>query len=563
MKCTLLFLLFITGCFYSPAQPVVGFSSVPNTAGLTKVLDIVNAKDGTNRLFFVQQNGIIRVYSAGALLPAEFLNISSIITFDNMGERGLLSLVFHPAYATNRYFFVYYNNTAGNVVLAQYRTLAANPNVADPASGKVLLTITKPFSNHNGCKLNFGPDGNLYFATGDGGSGGDPGNRAQNPGVLLGKMLRINVDNFTDDTLPYYDIPPTNPFVGVTGYLPEIYALGLRNPWRWSFDRQNNNMWLADVGQIAWEEVNFLPYAQTSGVNYGWRCYEAMHEYNIADCGTTPAAGKVVPIFEYPHNNTYGGFSITGGYVYRGTEFPGLQGYYICSDYVTTNGWLVQPDGNGAATALQQSNFPVHISCFGEAEDGTLYAGSLDGPVYKVNLVSLLPVKLLSFSGRHQNGFDLLQWTTTVDPSLSRFEIEQSDNGTRFTTVGSQLPKNNGNTAAYAFSVLPGAVDTRFYRIKMIYADGNIQYSAIVKIGSRQLQQVTVSYNGARQIQLNTPYDLKMVYLFDMTGHKIAEYANVKAGNRLLNTGTLVNGMYVVKCTDEDGRQQQLKILIQ
>ncbi len=563
MKQTLLFLLFITGYFCTTAQPVVGFSAVANTAGLTKTLDIVNAKDGTNRLFFVQQNGIIRVYSGGALLPANFLNISSIITFDNNGERGLLSLVFHPAYATNRYFFVFYNNTAGNTVLAQYRTMAADPNVADPASGKVLMTFIKPYTNHNGCKLNFGPDGNLYFATGDGGSGGDPENHAQDPSSFLGKMLRINVDNFTDATVPYYDIPATNPFIGTAGYLPEIYALGLRNPWRWSFDRLNNNMWIADVGQGAWEEVNYLPLAQTSGANYGWRCYEGLHNYDLSACGTTPATGKIKPIFEYPHNNTYGGFSITGGYVYRGAEFPGLQGYYICCDYLTTNGWLVQPNGNGAATALQQNNYPAHITCFGEAEDGTLYAGSLDGPVYKINLVSLLPVKLLSFSGHFQNGFDVIEWTTTVDHALSRFEIEQSDNGTRFITAGSQLAKSNGIAAAYTFSTLPGIADSRFYRIKMIYADGTIQYSAIIKIGSSQLQQVTVSSNVTRQIQLSTPYDLKTVTLFDMTGHKIAEYANVKAGSRLLNTGTLVNGMYVVKCITEDGRQQQFKILVE
>lgn len=562
MKTILLFLFSVTLCMSVIAQPVVGFSPLANIPGLTKTVDIVNAKDGSNRLFFVQQNGIIRVYDGTALLPENFLNISSIITFDDGGERGLLTLAFHPAYATNRYFFVYYNNVAGNVVLAQYRTLASNPNVADPASGKVLLTITKPYTNHNGCKLNFGTDGNLYFGTGDGGSGGDPQNYAQNTASLLGKMIRINVDNFTDDTVPYYDIPAGNPFTGVAGYAPEIYALGLRNPWRWSFDRQNNDMWIADVGQGAWEEVNYLPLTQTSGVNYGWRCYEGLHDYNLSTCGTTPAIGKISPIFEYPHNNANGGYSITGGYVYRGTEFPALQGYYICCDYVTTNGWLVQPDGNGAATALQQTNFPAHITCFGEAENGTLYAGSLDGPVYKVMLTSVLPVRLLSYSGRYQNGRDVLEWTTTADPLLIRFEIEQSDNGVRFQTAGRQLAKAGENTATYTFSALPGTAATRFYRLKMVYADGNIQYSSILKIASSQ-QQITVSYNSSRQIQLSTPYDLKSLMVFDLSGHQLAEFANVRAGNRLLETGTLTSGVYVVSCLTTDGRWQQFKIMIQ
>lgn len=561
MKKALLFLFLFANSFLISAQPVVGFSSVAGTTGLTKVVDIVNAKDGSNKLFFVQQNGIVRVYSGAALLSANFLNISSIITFDNGGERGLLSLVFHPDYAANRYFFVFYNNTVGNTVLAQYRTSATDPNVADPASGKVLLTIIKPYANHNGCKLNFGPDGNLYLAPGDGGSGGDPENHAQDPASLLGKMLRINVDNFTDATLPYYDIPATNPFISTAGYLPEIYALGLRNPWRWSFDRQTNDMWIADVGQGAWEEVNYRQFGQTSGLNYGWRCYEGTHTYNFTSC---VAAGKIMPVFEYPHNNATGGYSITGGYVYRGTEFPALQGYYICCDYVTTNGWLIKRNTNGSTNAaIQQTNFPANITCFGEAEDGTLYAGSLNGSVYKVIVSSILPVRLLSFSGRFSDGRDLLNWTTTIDPSLSRFEIEQSDDGTRFQLLSSQLAINSGTTAAYSFSAQPVTVAIRFYRIKMIYADGTVQYSAIVKIGSSPLQQITVSYNSAKQIQLSTPVDLRSVTVLNLTGQKMYALSDVKAGNRVLSTDHFISGMYVVNCVTNDGRQQQFKVMIQ
>ncbi|MEJ7610697.1 MAG: PQQ-dependent sugar dehydrogenase [Ferruginibacter sp.] len=320
MKQFYLAILFTLAGYASFSQPVIGFSSF--LSGLTTPVDIVHANDNSNRLFILQQNGIIRVYAGGSLLPTPFLDMASLIKYDVGGERGLLSIAFHPQYSANRYFFVFYNNTAGHTELAQYQTLATDPNIADPASRKILLTIIKPFSNHNGCKLNFGPDGNLYFAPGDGGSGGDPNNYAQNLNSHLGKMLRINVDNFT--TFPYYTVPPTNPLIGVPNTKPEIFAWGLRNPWRWNFDRFTGDMWIADVGQNAREEINMVPAADISGRNYGWRCYEGNQAYQLSLCGPTPAVGKTFPIFEYPHTAA-GGYSVTGGVVYHGTEFPGCR----------------------------------------------------------------------------------------------------------------------------------------------------------------------------------------------------------------------------------------------
>ena len=232
---------------------------------------------------------------------------------------------------------MWYTDVNGAVTLARYRRDVTNPDIADPASGQVLLRYSKPgspyFTNHNGGKLNFGPDGMLYVGTGDGGNGGDPYNNAQNGNSLMGKMLRLNVNSFATSA-PFYDIPADNPFLAPgDGILDEIYAIGLRNPWRWSFDRSTGDMWIADVGQGAWEEVNWLAAGSTSGVNYGWRCYEANHVYGS---GCSPAVtDTIAPIFEYSHNNATGGYSITGGYVYRGASYPELQGYYITADYLS------------------------------------------------------------------------------------------------------------------------------------------------------------------------------------------------------------------------------------
>ncbi len=296
-------------------QPVLQYSAQINT-GLTNPIDIVHAGDASNRLFVVQRGGIIKVYSPTLTYIGDFLTVTGIGTG---GEGGLLSMAFHPDYETNGFFFVYYTLPDLSLEIARYQVSAGNANVADAASKQVVLNIPHPTNNnHNGGKLNFGADGYLYLGTGDGGGGGDVPNNAQNGNSLLGKMLRLNVT--TSATAPFYTIPPTNPYISDAGVLDEIYALGLRNPWRWSFDRNTNAMWIADVGQGEVEEVNYRASGSTGGINYGWRCYEGDSAYNTTGC--QPAASYIPPIFGYGHNNTTGGFSITGGYVYRGYRIP-------------------------------------------------------------------------------------------------------------------------------------------------------------------------------------------------------------------------------------------------
>jgi glucose/arabinose dehydrogenase len=323
---------------------------------------IRNANDGSKRLFVLQQKGIIKVVQPGGNTTTDFMNITSKVS-QNGGEQGLLGIAFHPQFATNHFFFVDYTATNGNTILARY-TANANNTAGDPNSERILLNIPDPFSNHNGGMLNFGPDGNLYVGYGDGGSSDDPGNRSQNINEYWGKMLRITPDLNAASTAPQYTIPPDNPYAGATPGLDEIYALGLRNPWRWSFDRGGTHqMWVADVGQGAVEEFETLQL----GGNYGWRVFEGTScTGNDAALCTNPPTTYLPPISQYTH--TAGRCSITGGYVYRGTQGNLVNGSYIYADYCTGEIWTWF---NGTTTPMLDST--RLITSFGEDEDGELY----------------------------------------------------------------------------------------------------------------------------------------------------------------------------------------------
>jgi len=354
--------------FYSQSFVLEEFAT-----GLSNPVEITNAND--SRLFVVQQNGIIKIIQPnGTINAADFLNISSEITFG--GERGLLGLAFHPQYATNGYFFVYYNNTAGNIVVARYSVSSTNPNIANAASEKIILNIPKPFDNHNGGSIHFAPDGNLWIVTGDGGSGGDPNNNGQNKNSLLGKMLRIDVNSTAA-----YNIPAGNPFVGIDG-ADEVWSYGLRNAWKFSFDLTTGNAMIADVGQGAIEEINRMPIA-TTALNYGWRCYEGNNAYNTSGCAASST--MTFPVAVYDHSG--GKCSITGGYVYRGTASPSLQGKYFFADYCSQQ--IGTLDTNNVITwssAFSGNNF----STFGEDNLKELYVAAVNnGKIYKITTSTL------------------------------------------------------------------------------------------------------------------------------------------------------------------------------
>lgn len=341
----------------------------PYISGLSGPVHITHAGDGSGRLFVVEQAGRVRIIQDGVLRPTPFLDISGRVSCCN--ERGLFSIAFPPGYPARNHFYANYTDLAGNTVIARYG-LTADPNVADSVSEQIVLTVAQPYTNHNGGQIAFGPDdGYLYIGMGDGGSGGDPENRAQNPGVLLGKLLRIDVETGNPLT---YTVPLTNPFNGVPAYRPEIWALGLRNPWRFAFDRATGDLFVADVGQAQYEEVNFQPAASPGGENYGWRIMEGFHCYNPTSCRP---ANLTVPILEYDHSQ---GCSITGGVIYRGAQFARLQGIYLYGDYCNGQIWGVRQQ-HGAWRVSFLYDAPFNIATFGEDEAGESYTADYAGGV--------------------------------------------------------------------------------------------------------------------------------------------------------------------------------------
>ena len=343
---------------------------IPVATGLTSPVFVTGARDGTRRLFIVEQAGAIRVMAIGGGTHSLFLDIRSRVR--SGGEQGLLGLAFHPSYSTNRRFFVYYTRAGdGAIVIAEYAASPANPQAADPTE-RVLLTIPHPsFANHNGGMLAFGPDGYLYIGVGDGGSANDPPNNAQNKNVLLGKLLRIDVDR-QGGSLPYA-IPLSNPFVGSIDGRDEVFAYGLRNPWRFAFDRLTNQIWLADVGQGDREEVN-TPIQH--GGNYGWRVFEGSACTNV-DRNLCVPSNYLSPVFDYGH--TGGRCSITGGYVYRGSLRSLAEGLYFYGDFCS--GEIFTWDGTAQQMVLDTS---LSISSFGEDDAGEVYVVALEGVVSRI-----------------------------------------------------------------------------------------------------------------------------------------------------------------------------------
>ncbi len=355
----------------------ISFSRVARS--LSKPVFVTHAGDGSGRLFIVEQGGRIRILRNGSILATPFLNISAKVTKGS--EQGLLGLAFHPNYEANGTFYIYYTNVNGAIVIARHlRT--TNPDVAN-ATGVTLLTIGHPtYTNHNGGMLAFGPDGYLYAGTGDGGSSGDPGNHGQSRNTLLGKILRIDIDLETGGRK--YAIPPGNPYAGATPGLDEIWSFGLRNPWRFSFDGRTGDLWIGDVGQNRYEEIDRSQAVNGvdagKGLNYGWRVLEGNACYNPSSgCSTS---GKTPPMAVYSHSL---GCSVTGGYVYRGLAYRGLVGGYLFGDFCSGRIWALRAHGPATQSPVLMADTNLSISSFGEGPDGTIYVTDLgSGDVWAV-----------------------------------------------------------------------------------------------------------------------------------------------------------------------------------
>lgn len=351
------------------AAPKIDYQRAFNRLSFDQPVLVTHAGDGSNRLFVVEQGGQIKVFDndGGVRSSDTFFDIRRATDndFSSGGEEGLLGLAFDPDFANNKYFYVYYSATSPRrSVIARYQVASNNPNLADYSTEKVILEINQDYRNHNGGMIAFGPDGYLYIGMGDGGSAGDPNYRAQDGQSLLGKMLRVDRNG---------QAAADNPFVSDASIRDEIWAFGLRNPWRFSFDRQTGDLWAGDVGQNAWEEINVIE----AGANYGWRWYEGNHEYNLD--ARAQGVELTGPVFEYSHSE---GRSVTGGTVYRGVAFPELQGWYLFGDFVSGKMWALSTSSNdGEVLALP--DFP-NPAGFGEDESGELYVVSYRGQIFRI-----------------------------------------------------------------------------------------------------------------------------------------------------------------------------------
>jgi glucose/arabinose dehydrogenase len=543
------------------SQPTISYKKV--ITGLSGPLDIVSSPDGSGRLFIVEKVGSVKVYDRAYNLLGNFVTVSGLTI---NGERGLLSMAFHPDYKNNGYFFVYYTNTFGDIEISRYK-VSSDPNKADTTTRTIIITIShRVAANHNGGKLNFGPDGYLYFATGDGGNGGDPPNNAQNGKVLLGKMLRIDI-NSPRDTLNY-SIPPDNPFVNDPLIADEIWALGLRNPFRWSFDRLTHDMWIADVGQGGREEINFRKAGQTKGINYGWRCYEGTTAYNTNGC--KPADQYMLPIFDYTHNLITGGSSVIGGFVYRGTEYPALNGYYVFTDYISNNHWLIK-DSNSTWVVKQQpgdyysNTYPRNIAGFGESEDGTLYAASLfENNIYKLEATTGVQVNILDLKGQASYSVVLLRWRANGQ-NLKHYEVESSDDSLNFKREGIVTAINQPTEANYRFSGYMTGRQKKYYRLRIVNNDGKWDYSkTIVVTNTTKLPNYVypnIIRNGVISLRLSDAYD--NVALIGINGTVILN-KSIRGfkGSMEIPVSGVAKGIYLLKLSNRNGFVTQ-RVLIE
>jgi glucose/arabinose dehydrogenase len=424
--------LLLFGCFLTFGYGQLSVELETFTTGIN--VPTALAHSGDENIYVTEKAGRIRIVRRdGQLVNTPYIDISNRVRSGG-GEQGLLGLAFHPEYADNGYFFVNYTRAGdGATVVSRFSRDDQDPDMGDPNSEKILLVIPQPFGNHNGGDLHFGPDGYLYISSGDGGSGGDPMDLGQDGESLLGKLLRIDVDSGDP-----YAIPENNPFVDDPDAFDEIWALGLRNPWRISFDRLTGDLWIGDVGQNAWEEIDFQPADSPGGENYGWRCYEGNEIFNPLGCDDRSA--YVFPVHVYPNNRFNEGCSVTGGYVYRGMEYPVLYGKYLYGDFCTGLFWVLYKDDMGDYVNEEVGNFQGgQFGAFGEDVNGNLYAAALtNGIIYRIVVPCVLTYEL---SATDQSCPDIADGTASVEVTQQTGQVEYAwSNGATSASIDSLEP---------------------------------------------------------------------------------------------------------------------------
>lgn len=515
------FLITLAGLGFQPSMAQLQIEVEPFASGILRPVDIAHA--GDSRLFIVSRDGRVYVVNdSGQVNFTPFLDIAGRVNAAST-ERGLLGLAFHPDYGTNGYFYVNYTDISGSTVISRF-SVTAQPNVADPASELILLSIPQPFTNHNAGDLAFGPDGYLYIPTGDGGSGGDPGNRAQNPLNLLGKMLRIDVNTGSP-----YAIPASNPFVNDPNVQDEIWAIGLRNPWRISFDRATGDLWIGDVGQDAFEEISMQPGNTAGGRNFGWRCYEGFTLYN-ATTNCPGAALLTQPVHAYS-NNFNVGESVTGGFVYRGGRYGLLQGHYVFGDFETGRMWTLFPNASGGYDSRfhgQLMGFQ-QISTFGEDVNGELYVAAYSsGQIYRVKEIcsSLIPDIVFRddtlFAVGGETGVQWLLDGVAIVGATDTFWVP-------------------GMTGQYAVQVEPGGGCGILRSAPFAYSITGIEVSGRISahIAPNPMQQVA-------RLKLNNPLHAEyQLIITDLAGKTLRE-VSLRGEEWMIERGNLSTGVYLV-----------------
>lgn len=496
--------------------------------GLTRITDISHC--GDERLFLTLQPGTIRILDGnGALLPSPFLDITGPVN-NNGNEQGLLGLAFDPNYATNGYFYVHYTGGTGNgsSVISRFSVSTANPNVADPASEDTLFIWPQPYSNHNGGDLDFGPDGYLYVGFGDGGSAGDPLGNAQDLTDPLGDIIRIDVSDPTVD----YTIPPTNPHVGEgNGAMPEIWASGLRNPYRWGFDRLTGDLWIGDVGQNAVEEVDFWPAGDNSGPNFGWRCYEGNTAYNTAGC---TAQNTYVAPAEVHQQSAQGWCSVIGGRVYRGDLYWRLEGKYVYTDYCGGQFYTLVPNGSGGWIRTQVLNSGVlGLAVIAENSAGELYAASNNnGVLYKIKELCTDTVPTVTANGADLSSTEATSYQWYLDGAAISGATSQNYTATE-----------TGNYAVLATFAGGCQLASEAVEVTIMGLNGN-QADRLVVRPQPATDELRVEGLSA---------DAATVLLTDASG-RTAFSGNARSSAITIGVSGLSNGLYTLQVLDAKGK---------
>lgn len=494
--------------------------------GLTRICDISHC--GDERLFLTLQAGNIRIMNPdNTVLPTPFLNITDRVN-DAGNEQGLLGLAFDPDYANNGYFYVNYTAGSGNGTSRVSRfSVTSDPNVADPNSEEILYTVTQPYSNHNGGDIDFGPDGMLYTGFGDGGSGGDPLNNAQTMTTPLGKILRLDVSGPTG-----WAVPPDNPFATATDTLPEIFANGVRNPWRWGFDALTGDLWIGDVGQNAVEEVDFWPAGDLTGPNFGWRCYEANNTYNTSGC--QPASAYVAPVAAHPQSQQ-GWCSVIGGRVYRGSTYWRIEGRYLYTDYCGGHIYSLIPNGIGGFTRNQLLSTGTYgFSCIGANSSNELFIGNNNnGRIYRIKEACTEQPPTVSFDASTITSSDAIAYQWYVNGNVVANETNQ--------TI---MPLVSGDYHVLA-TVNTGCVlssDTVNFTVTAI-PEGEAIALSVRPVPANAELLVEGGLSAGQRLQL-----------IDQAGRVLLTERVTGSGLLRLSTGAVAEGAYVLQVIEADGR---------